>query len=114
MGLLIGHRLAAEMPATLSSMNIPAYIDSAAADFLEQGRAAYNLLGLEQSRFLQADKDTHILTWRGTDANSVLAFAVTSAGLECVVLDVGVKPSTQCPMKLPASFGRLRRGRPRP
>ncbi|TPN35252.1 DEAD/DEAH box helicase [Mesorhizobium sp. B1-1-6] len=86
----IHDRLAAEMQAVLSSMETPAYLDVAATDFLVQGRAAYKLLGLDESRFLQAGKDTHILTWRGTDANSVLAFALVSAGLECVVLDVGV------------------------
>ncbi|MFD2053660.1 DEAD/DEAH box helicase [Mesorhizobium calcicola] len=86
----IHDRLATEMKTVLSSTEIPAYLDGAATDFLEQGRAAYKLLGLDQSRFLRAGKDTHILTWRGTDANSVLAFAMVSAGLECVVLDVGV------------------------
>ncbi|TPJ54729.1 DEAD/DEAH box helicase [Mesorhizobium sp. B2-6-4] len=86
----IHDRLATEMQTVLSSTEIPAYLDGAATDFLEQGRAAYKLLGLDQSRFLRAGKDTHILTWRGTDANSVLAFALVSAGLECVVLDVGV------------------------
>ncbi|MFB9980162.1 DEAD/DEAH box helicase [Mesorhizobium kowhaii] len=86
----IHDRLATEMRAVLSSIEIPAYLDSAATSFLEQGRAAYKLLGLDESRFLRAGKDTHILTWRGTDANSVLAFALVSAGLECVVLDVGV------------------------
>lgn len=83
-------RLSAEMRAVLEGDGIPAYLDAAAADFLRQGREAYLELGLRQTRFLPAGKDTHVLTWRGTEANSVLAFTMVSAGLECAPHEVGV------------------------
>ncbi|MDG4889988.1 helicase-related protein [Mesorhizobium sp. WSM4989] len=83
-------RLSSEMRAVLEGDDVPAYLDMAAADFLGQGREAYLELGLQRTRFLPAGKDTHILTWRGTEANAVLAFTLVSAGLECAVHDVGV------------------------
>ncbi|WP_192248709.1 hypothetical protein [Mesorhizobium silamurunense] len=79
-------RLSAEMRAVLEGGDIPAYLDAAAVDFQRQGRE----LGLPQIRFLPAGKDTHVPTWRGTEANAVLAITMVSAGLECAVHEVGV------------------------
>lgn len=90
MGEPVHDRLAAEMRSVLSAADMPRYLDPSAAEFLRQGRAAFAALGLDMTRVLAAGKDTHVLTWRGTAANSVLAFALASEGLECVALDIGV------------------------
>jgi ATP-dependent Lhr-like helicase len=83
-------RLSGEMRAVLQNNDVPAYLDVAARDFLQKGRAAYRDLQLEKTRFVPARKDTHILTWRGSEANSVLAFTLVAAGLDCAVHDIGV------------------------
>jgi ATP-dependent Lhr-like helicase len=83
-------RLSGEMRAVLQDNDVPAYLDAAAKAFLQKGRMAYQDLRLDETRFVPAGKDTHILTWRGSEANSVLAFALVSAGLDCAVHDIGV------------------------
>jgi ATP-dependent Lhr-like helicase len=83
-------RLSAEMRSVLRANDNPPYLDPAAVGFLEKGRIAYHDLQLDETRFVRAGKDTHILTWRGSESNSVLAFTLVSAGLRCLVLDVGV------------------------
>lgn len=83
-------RLSREMRAVLETDDVPLYLDAVALDFLIEGRMAYRSLTLNEKRLLAAGKDTHLLTWRGSEANAVLAFALVSAGLECVVMDVGV------------------------
>ena len=39
---------------------------------------------------MQSGRDTHVLTWRGTAVNSILAVLLTSAGLDCEAHEVGV------------------------
>ncbi|MEO3998901.1 DEAD/DEAH box helicase [Mesorhizobium sp. CAU 1732] len=83
-------RLSAEMRSVLQGDDIPAYLDPAARHFLFKGRTAYKDLQLDETRFVPAGKDTHVFTWRGTETNSVLAFTLVSAGLDCAFHDVGV------------------------
>lgn len=86
----IHDRLASMTRATLVSNDVPAYLDAQAAEYLFSARDAFQELGLQQASLIAAGKDTHVLTWLGTETNSVLAFAMTSGGLECAVLDIGV------------------------
>ena len=83
-------RLAAEMFAVLSDGDIPRYLDRQASALLGEGREAFRAFGLASSRFLPVESDVHLLSWRGTAVNSILAVLVTAAGLECDAHDVGV------------------------
>jgi ATP-dependent Lhr-like helicase len=83
-------RLSAEMRSVLRASDYPPYLDPEAVSFLKKGRIAYRELGLNETRFVRAGKDTHVFTWRGSEANSVLAFTLVSAGLDCTVHDVGI------------------------
>ncbi|HWW46857.1 MAG TPA: DEAD/DEAH box helicase [Xanthobacteraceae bacterium] len=83
-------RLSSTMREVLASDDIPAFLDTAAVGVLRQGRDAYRKLGLQETWLLRAGRDTHVLTWHGTQVNEVLAFAMVAAGLECAVLDIGV------------------------
>lgn len=86
----IHDRLVAEMFAVLNDNDVPGYLNDAAKDLLYRGREAFKALGLNQQRLVQAGKDTHVMLWRGTEMTSVFAFTLSTAGLDCVVSDVGV------------------------
>lgn len=83
-------RLAAMMRNVLLADDVPSYLDAQAAEYLFSARETFQELGLGEVHILAAGRDTHVLTWTGTAMNSVLAFAITAAGLDCEVLDVGV------------------------
>lgn len=83
-------RLSSTMRAVLASHDSPPYLDKDAAALLSEGRGAYNDLELSTKRLIASGNDTHVLTWRGTEMNSVLGVALVAAGLECSILDVGV------------------------
>lgn len=86
----IHDRLAHEIRTVLIEGDVPAYLDETAAGLLAEGREAFARLRLGYSRFLEAATSTHVLTWRGSAANSVLAVLLTSIGFDCETFDVGV------------------------
>jgi ATP-dependent Lhr-like helicase len=83
-------RLAQEMLRVFAADDVPEYLDATAQQCLTEGRAAFRRLGLGSNAFLQGDKDVHVLTWRGSTINSVLAVLLTSTGIACETFDVGV------------------------
>jgi ATP-dependent helicase Lhr and Lhr-like helicase len=83
-------RLAQEMRRVFAADDVPEYLDATAQQCLMEGRAAFRRLGLLSNAFLQGDKDVHVLTWRGSTINSVLAVLLTSSGIACESFDVGV------------------------
>lgn len=83
-------RLAAMMRNVLLANDLPSYLDARAAEYLFSARGTFQELGLDGVHLLAAGRDTHVLTWTGTAMNSVVAFALTAAGLDCEVLDIGV------------------------
>jgi ATP-dependent Lhr-like helicase len=86
----IHDRLALEMLRVFTSADLPPYLDGQATELLIEGRAAFDALGLAENRFVRSGDDTHVLTWRGTAVNSILAVLLTAAGFECEAHDVGV------------------------
>ncbi len=83
-------RLAATMKSVLLSGDAPPYLDAQAAEYLFSARETFQQLGLEEANLLPAGRHTHVLTWTGSEMNSVLAFALSAAGLDCEALDIGV------------------------
>lgn len=83
-------RLAAEMLAVYRDADVPAWLDPAAAELLREGRAAFQRHGVDQTRLLRHGQEVHLLTWRGTRLNGVLATALVAAGLQCEFHDLGV------------------------
>lgn len=100
-------RLVQEMGTVLQDDLIPEYLDMEARALLCEGRAVYTELGLAREALLAAGKDTHILTWRGTATNAVLAIAFIAAGLQCEVNDVGVTVSDCTPKEVSALVGQM-------
>lgn len=89
-GELIHDRLAKEMFRVFASDDAPEYLDATAKRCLLEGRAAFRRKGLGSSAFLEGDADVHILTWRGSRINSLLAVLLTSTGMACEIFDVGI------------------------
>jgi ATP-dependent Lhr-like helicase len=83
-------RLAREMLLVFAAEDVPEYLDATARQCLLEGRAAFRRMGVGNNAFLQGDKDVHVLTWRGSTINSVLAVLLTSTGIACETFDVGV------------------------
>ncbi|WP_316355199.1 DEAD/DEAH box helicase [Devosia sp.] len=83
-------RLTVMMRSVLVADDVPSYLDAQAAEYLFSARETFQELGLDDASFLVDGRDTHVLTWTGTEMNSVLAFALSAAGLDCEVLDIGV------------------------
>lgn len=86
----IHDRLAAEMFAVYGEVEVPAWLDPVAADLLGQGRAAFLRCGADRAHILEHGGETHLLTWRGTRLNGLLAAALTRPGLRCEAHDLGV------------------------
>ncbi|KKB09471.1 DEAD/DEAH box helicase [Devosia chinhatensis] len=83
-------RLAVMMRSVLVDGDAPSYLDAQAAEYLFSARETFQQLGLRDASLLADGRNTHVLTWTGTEMNSVLAFALTAAGLDCEVLDIGL------------------------
>jgi len=83
-------RLAQEMLRVFAAEEVPEYLDATARQCLLEGRAAFRRMDVGSNAFLQGDKDVHVLTWRGSTINSVLAVILTSTGIACEAFDVGV------------------------
>jgi ATP-dependent Lhr-like helicase len=86
----IHDRLAAEMLAVYRDMEEPVWLDPAARDLLAQGRAAFLRHNADRVRILPHGREVHLLTWRGTRLNGLLAAALTRKGLRCEAHDLGV------------------------
>jgi ATP-dependent Lhr-like helicase len=100
-------RLVETMRRVFEDDDRPAYLDPAALEFLDQGRAAYRELGLGHSSMTKAGNDTHLLTWAGTAVNDLLGMLLISAGLETEVHDIGVTAIDTTPEELTALLSKL-------
>lgn len=102
-------RLIAEMRAVYLDDDIPPYLDAAATALLSEGREAFADLELAQVGLIAAGSDTHILPWRGTAMVSVLAVALTAAGLDCSSHALGVTVADADPQEVLTLLERLAR-----
>lgn len=93
-------RVTATMLEVLLDHEVPAYLDGTGKEFLLQGRTAFRELRLDRCALIPAARDTHVITWRGTAVNSVLAIVLMSAGLEVAVHDIGVTAVDVTPEQL--------------
>lgn len=99
--------LSMTMREVLADRDEPAFLDTAAKTFLAQGRASFGELGLASGSLVRSGNDTHLLTWRGTAVNGLLAILLMSAGFEAEVHDVGVTAVGTSPADLRALLSTL-------
>lgn len=102
-------RLAMETREVYLTDDRPPYLDPGAAALLQEGRAAFDDLNLSARSILQAGRDAHIVTWRGSIANGCLAVALATAGLDCEAHDLGVTVADCTPAEVEAVLRRLAR-----
>lgn len=106
----IDDRLAAEMRAVFLDSDLPPYLDQHATRFLLEARASFADLRLAETDFLEAGGDTHVLSWRGTKMNGVLAAALMAAGLECEAHDLGVTVAGATVAEVVSMLSQLKKG----
>ena len=106
----IDDRLAREILAVYLDDAVPSYLDETGAQLLEEGRAVFREMGLETKALIPSGSDTHILTWRGSRMNGVLAVALTAAGLDCEAHDLGVTVAGTTPEEVFSLLLRLPTG----
>lgn len=93
LGESLSNELMQEVFSVLQDDAEPGFLDPVASDLLAEGRSNFATLNLAQERILQSGRDCLIFTWKGTSTNSVLAFALASAGLDVEVIRAGVAVS---------------------
>lgn len=86
----VADRLSMEMLDVYRSDDGPAWLDPMMARFLAEGRAAFVRLGLASRQVIRSGDDVHLLTWRGSRANGLLAILLGTAGLKCWPHDFGL------------------------
>ena len=82
--------LALEMRRVLESNVVPTDLDPVAALHLEQGRATFNQLGLANQVLVASGELCHLLSWRGTRYNKLLAEVLRMKGFACTPDEMGV------------------------
>jgi len=106
----IDDRLAAEMRAVYLDKDLPPYLDQHATRFLIEARAAFADLRLVETDLLESGGDTHVLFWRGSEMNGVVAAALMAAGLECEAHDLGVTVAGATAAEVTGIVGQMRKG----
>lgn len=103
----VDDRLVAEMLAVYRDDDFPPWLNHRARELLAQGRAAFRRLGLEERSAIRRGEDLHLLTWRGSRANGLLAVVLGAAGLRTWAHDFGVVISRADPMVLARTLTHL-------
>jgi ATP-dependent Lhr-like helicase len=72
---------------------LPGYLDSQGRELLAEARRNFARYKLDQTRYVAAGRETHLLVWRGDKVVSTLALALSARGFEvsqhAMILTVG-------------------------
>jgi ATP-dependent Lhr-like helicase len=83
-------QLAREMRRVLESDHVPVDLDPVAARHLQEGRSTYREFNLTERALVEDGDLVHVLSWRGTHFNKLLAEVVRAKGYMCRADEVGV------------------------
>jgi ATP-dependent Lhr-like helicase len=61
---------------------LPAYLDQAAVQLLDQGRSTYRQAGLDRARIIQDGNDTVLFPWRGTRVMNAMSLILLNDGVD--------------------------------
>jgi ATP-dependent Lhr-like helicase len=103
----VDDRLAAEMLSVYLEEDVPGWIDETMKTLLAGGRKSFRRLNLGARRALPSGNEVHLLTWRGTKSNSLLAILLGAAGFSCEAHDIGVLVSRPDVPRLAAKLAEL-------
>ena len=84
-------RVRQRMRQLLESTEVPAYLDAAAARFLDESRATYARRGLAESYLVDQGSELVLLTWLGDAANEALACLLQSRGVASTAGGPGIE-----------------------
>lgn len=79
------------------SSDVPVYLNREAQDLLDQARASYRRLGLDQHPIVAWGNDTLIFCWRGDRILNTLAVALADAGLRVSLDGVALQINDNTP-----------------
>jgi ATP-dependent helicase Lhr and Lhr-like helicase len=83
-------RLAAEMRAVYLSDDVPPYLDEKARELLSEGRDTFREHELSRLAIVPEERDVHVFTWRGSQANEAFAAPLAMAKLPAETHDFGL------------------------
>jgi ATP-dependent Lhr-like helicase len=86
----LSDRHAEEMRVVYEATDVPGDLNSTAAEYLEEGRAAYRAFGLGTCDKLEVGTDCCLFLWRGTEFCSLLSFLLRRRGVECASHGLGI------------------------
>ncbi|TPG53640.1 DEAD/DEAH box helicase [Roseomonas nepalensis] len=86
----VDDRLSAEMLSVYMEDGEPGWVDVTMGRLLAQGRGEFRRLSLGTKRALRAGNDVHLMTWRGTRSNGLLAILLGAEGFKCWAHDIGI------------------------
>jgi len=78
------------MLARYLASDVPSYLDPAAAELLQEGRDAFNGLGLATAQLLEVGPDVVLFPWAGDRIMNTLTIALRSAELEASAEGVAI------------------------
>jgi ATP-dependent Lhr-like helicase len=74
-------RIRHAMRAFYESDDMPGFLDSAAREFIGEGRDNFRRFGLDRERFVASGSDTLVFLWTGDHAASTLALELVRRGV---------------------------------
>jgi ATP-dependent Lhr-like helicase len=83
-------RLAAEMRAVYLSDDVPPYLDVKARELLAEGRTTFGKHELALRAMVEEERDVHLFTWRGSQANEAFAATLAMFDLAAETHDFGL------------------------
>ncbi|WP_338666097.1 DEAD/DEAH box helicase [Pararoseomonas sp. SCSIO 73927] len=86
----VDDRLSAEMLSVYMEDGEPGWVDETMHRLLAEGRRAFRRLSLDSRRAVRSGRDVHLMTWRGTRSNGLLAILLGADGFKCWPHDFGV------------------------
>lgn len=86
----LDNQLIYEMKGIFTSSDIPSYLDGQAKQFLKEAREVYNDFSLSSESIIPIGNEIHIMTWKGTIINEMIALAFLSKGIKSYTFDAGI------------------------
>lgn len=100
----IADELSAAMFSVLSRNDEHQFLDSTAKRLLEEARMVFRANDLDTVRFMDAGGVVNVMTWKGTETNTMVALALSGLGRQTFVTDVGVGVEGVSPEKMLEDF----------
>lgn len=113
-GAPLHDRLVAEMRLVYQASDRPVFLDAQAWALLQEGRAAYAELALDQRQIAVHGDDAYLFTWRGTRATETIRLALATCGIRTEIDALGLRAPDCQAVSLSSALASLRSAMPSP